>query len=323
MRPVLLATLSLAALAACGDGAAGSSPGTGDDPEADESRTVTDARGEAVEVTDRPERVFATTYRFVVDELLLLDTVPVGYARHPSEELPRWTTERAAELGGEPQAVVSAEGVDLEEVAVLEPDLIVATEGEDDLVPSLERIAPVLVVEYGPDLDGERLSMLADALGRQDVAEDVLAGVEESLEPVPATDDEIALVFGYDDGGARAAVYHGEVEGTGTDVLELAGLRIKRDYPFEVGEYGQTDIAEENFDVLDADRLWNVSPYPGDVARAEGAMRESPVLAGLDVARRDDVRYLSPELSQAILFWTPLATPTLVAGLDEVLASHG
>jgi hypothetical protein len=62
-------------------------------------------------------------------------------------------------------------------------------------------------------------------------------------------------VFGYDDGGARAAVYHGGVEGTGTDVLELAGPGIEQDYPFEVGEFGQTDIAEENFDALDTDRL--------------------------------------------------------------------
>jgi iron complex transport system substrate-binding protein len=283
---------------------------------------VTDARGEVVEIPGTPERVFTTSYRFVADELLLLDTVPVGYARHPSEELPRWTTERAGELGEEPTAVVGAEGIDLEEVAALDPDLVVAQEFDAELIASLERIAPVLVVEYGPDLDGERLRMLATALGREDRAGEVLAGVEESLAPVAATDDEIALVFGYDDGGARAAVYHGGVEGTGTDVLELAGLRIKQDYPFEVGEFGQTDIAEENFDALDTDRLWNVSPYPGDVDQAEGAMRDSPVLAGLDVARRGDVRYLGPELSQAILFWTPLATPTLVAGLDEVLASY-
>lgn len=81
-------------------------------------------------------------------------------------------------------------------------------------------------------------------------------------------------------------------------------------------------IAEENFGLLDTDMVWNLAPYPGDFERDKAALTGSPLLRSLEVFKRGDVTFLTTDVSQALSFWTPLATPTLVDGINDILAAR-
>lgn len=283
-------------------------------------RTVTHLGG-SLELAAPPQRIAVTGNRYLLDELLLLDVVPVGYAASDSEELPAWTR---AELERRGAAVANyhgrayAAGPDHERLAALSPDLIVAYDLDtaEDLA-TLQRIAPVVQLAY-TDLDGSRLRMLAAILGREDRVAAIEAGVAAELARVTPPAGEVAIVFGYRDGGAAAQAYNGGGRSE-LVILERAGFRLA-DYGRPAGERDFT-ISEENFALLDRDLLWNVAPYPGDTSAADFAA--SPVLQNLDVVREGRYRSLTADQSQAILFWTPLAVPFLVDTLNALVASYG
>lgn len=312
---------AVALLVTAGCGADREDPGP-DPTTAGPAVTLTDARGEVVELDSVPERVYLTSYRHVLDELLMLGRPPVAYGAHPAEELPVWTREVIERDGVEIEVLEQVEGPNFEEIAAQRPDAIIAAQWEEEYFDEFEAIAPLVVVEQAVDVEGERLEILGDLVGRSERAAELAATMTDGLDEVRTTEDEIALIFGFaGDGGPRAAVEWADVPGREGAFLTELGFTVKSDWPFEQNEFGYAEIAEENFPLLDeADTVWNIGPYPGNSERDVEALRSSPVLRSLDVYQRGDVHFLSVEVSQALVQWTPLATPTLVAGIDELVA---
>jgi ABC-type Fe3+-hydroxamate transport system substrate-binding protein len=268
-----------------------------------------------------PTRIALTSNRYVLDELLVLDAVPVAYAASESEQLPIWTREALALRGA---TIENYNGLPYPNPPTssawprwLAPDLIVGFDSEDAAqLETLRGIAPVVQVAY-TDLDGSRLRMLAEILGREDRVPRIQADVAAALATVTPLPGELAVAFGYVEGGAAAQVYNGggRIE---LIVLERAGFTVA-DYGRPAGERDFT-VTEENLALLDRAALWNVAPYPGD--RSAEQFESSPVLQNPAVVREGRYRSLDSDQSQAILFWTPLAVPFLVETLNELVASY-
>lgn len=305
-----------------------SAPASTAAPEAEAyPRTVTDSLGRAVTFEQRPERVALDTNRYAFDELLLLGIAPIAYQISASEELAPWTRDALAALGASPEnynGLPYPNPPNLERLSVLNPDLIIMLSygptqpDEYERFDLYEQIAPVFFVEY-TDLDGSRLRMLAEVFGEEQQVAEIEARDAELFTTVtpPPAGVELAVGFGYKDGGVASQVYNGGGRSE-LIVLERAGFTIK-DFGRPAGER-DFNVTEENLTMLDADMLWNVAPYPGDSSAQ--AFESSPIVQNLAVVREGRYRSLNADQSQAILFWTPLATPFLVETLNELVASY-
>lgn len=317
----------LQVLGAAGLLAGCSSAGSSPTPAGAAPRTVVDTRGTSVTVPPDGGRIFVTSYRHVVDELLLLGAPPFAYGTSESEELPPWTRD-AISTGGhrvEPFVTVYGTQVDYEALAALRPDVIVASAYEQESFATLEGIAPLVVIgDEGFDLDGSRLRLFGDVVGRPDRAAEVIAGLEDGFDRVRPPGGEVALVFGFSDGGApKLAVEWGDTPGREGQLLTRLGFTIKSDWPFARNEFGYAEVSEENFGLLEsADFALNIGPYPGGWAADKAALEGSAVLRELDLFRRGDFFFLTPTESQSIVQWTPLATPTLVETLNRVVTER-
>lgn len=202
------AVLTALALAACGTTEA---PVESQEPDASsESVTVTDARGEAVEIPAGVEDVVALEW-VAVEHLQTVGIETVGVA--DVEGYRDWAG-TGAPLEGEPTDVGTRTEPSIDAIAGLAPDLIVAVAGRDaGAYADLEAIAPVLVLQ-GADASAPLETMYADlrlvgeAVGAPEAAEQAITGFETHLEELSATVEEaglagtpVAHMDGYENGG--------------------------------------------------------------------------------------------------------------------------
>lgn len=196
------------ALAACGtteapaesESAAPSSEGV----------TVTDARGQEVELPGGIEDVVALEW-VAVEHLQTVGIEPVGVADVAGYE--DWAG-TGAPLQGEPTDVGTRTEPSIDAIAGLAPDLIVAVAGRDDAAwADLEAIAPVVVLQAADAADPigtmeDDLRLVGEATGRLDAAETAIADFQAHLEDVAGTVEEAGLtgtplahMDGYENGG--------------------------------------------------------------------------------------------------------------------------
>lgn len=145
------------------------------------AQTLTDSRGR-VPLDAPPERIVALSW--ALTELLVeLGVTPVGVA--DVEGYRTWVVQPA--LSGEVADVGLRNEPNLERIAALKPDLILASDQQADLLPALERIAPVAHFEsFSADQDNAAASRatylaLARMLGRDREAEARLADLDARL----------------------------------------------------------------------------------------------------------------------------------------------
>ncbi|SDS55307.1 ABC transporter substrate-binding protein [Agrococcus carbonis] len=209
-RPLLAgaAVLTALALAACGTTEA---PAQSSAPDAaGEAVTVTDARGEAVEIPAGVEDVVALEW-VAVEHLQTVGITPVGVADVAGYE--DWAGV-GAPLEGEPADVGTRIEPSIDAIAGLAPDLIVAVAGRDaGAYADLEAIAPVLVLQ-GADASApietmyDDLRLVAEAVGAEDAAETAIADYEAHVEELAGAVEEagltgtpVAQLDGYENGG--------------------------------------------------------------------------------------------------------------------------
>ena len=146
------------------------------------ARQVTDSMG-VVEVPDDPQRVVVLTNEGT-EAVLALGLVPVG-ATNSWVGDPWWPHIAEAMAGAEPVGTESA--VNLELVAALEPDLILANkQRHEEIHPQLTAIAPtVMSLELRGDWK-ENFRLYADALGRADKGEEVIAEYDAAVADLQA-----------------------------------------------------------------------------------------------------------------------------------------
>lgn len=193
--------------------------------------SFTDARGEEVRLDAPAERVVALEWA----EVEMLDTLgadvvgaadPKGYA----------TWNASAELDADTEDVGYRAEPSVDAIMALDPDLVVLeAEGGDALIRQMEKAGVPVLVTAGSDasrnLDRMRddFTMIADALGKRDEAEKILADLDEDFED---TREGIAEA-GND--GASFAMADGWMEGSNVNVRMFGEGALFSDVAEEVG----------------------------------------------------------------------------------------
>lgn len=326
--PVLALLAALLALAACGSD-------SGSEGDASAAATTAGAAEEAAfpatiqhkygstTVKAAPERVVVVGLR-EQDSLLALGIDPVGTTEwlgdRPGAIFP-WA-EKA--LAGRPLPIKlpSSDGVAIEKVAALRPDLILAiysglTKKEYD---TLSKIAPVVAqprgqVDYGSSWQDE-LTMTAEAVGKPKLGAQLKAKAQAQLDAAAKAHPEFQgqtaavatpysglYVYGRQDARTRLLVSLGF---TFPDALSGVG-----------GNAFGGQLSEEKADLLDVDALlWVAEPKPA------AKLKAAPYYATLDVHKEGRDLFI-PErgtLYEATTVITVLSIPYIIDHLVPKLA---
>lgn len=248
----VLTAASLLALAACGSTqptatAEGDEPAGGGAPA--EAISLTDAEGNAVEL-DGPAQRVATLEWQQTEMVLTLGVEPVAVADPAG-----YTTWDSAETLPEGVEDVGTRGeVNLDALFQTDPDLVIAEMGDPALEQLREYDVPVLVTQGADAADPvaqmkETFTLIAEALGKADEAETVLAEFDASVEDAKAAVEAAAPAvtgFVYADAYVNGSTLSIRPFGQGSLVGELGeAVGLTNAWTGEVDPMyglGQTDV---------------------------------------------------------------------------------
>lgn len=330
MRPPRAAALTATALfclalTACGGEAGGtdaaSTPADGSDAFPVELETEFGT----TEVTEEPERVVVLGL-IDADPVLALGVTPVAV----QQWLPQfdeygvgpWAEDLIADAveSGETEVLPNTGIVeyDLEQIAALDPDLVVAISANIDqaMFDQLSQLAPVVArppgsVNFGVSLEDSTL-MIGQALGRADRAAELVAETEELYAEAAAGHPEFtgrsaALTRPLDNGWAAW-------QAADVRVQIMDSLGFVQPEPLAAIDDGafSTTLSRERLDLLDADVLVVIVPEG-----FEDAVASDDVLQALDVVQRGDLVELdAADVGGAMAYNSVLSARTVV---DEIV----
>ncbi|MGW0600081.1 iron-siderophore ABC transporter substrate-binding protein [Streptomyces sp. NPDC002776] len=323
--------LLLTAATACGD----------DDPDADTQGSDPKASasgGAAFPVTvahkygsttveSEPKRI-VTVGLTDQDSVLALGTVPVGTTEWLGGyrgAVGPWAEDRLA--GAEAPTVLkdTGTGPQVEKIAALEPDLILAVYGglTKEQYESLSKFAPVVAQpkeynDYGVPWQ-EQTATIGAALGKSEEATAavkkteaaIAAAVREHPEfagqtAVMATPYEGMFVFGSQDPRSH--------------LLTDLGFELPKDLDKAIGDQFGANISKERTDLLDQDAIvWQV----GDVVKDAGKLHKDASYKDLDVVAEGREVYVNEtsDYGNALSMGTVLSLPYVVERLAPQLAA--
>jgi len=334
-RTLLAATLlSTVVLTGCGSDDAAETEGSTASGATEDAFPVTiETEFGPTEVAERPERVVVLGL-IDADAVLALGVTPVAVQQwlpqYAEYGVGPWAEDDIAEAvdGGETEVLANPGVVsyDLEQIATLEPDLLVAISANIDQATfdQLSQVAPVVArppgtVNFGVSLRDSTLT-IGRALGLEDEAEDLVEQTEEAYAAAaaehPEFDGATASVMRPVDGGYSAW--------QSADVRQQIMAQLGFELPEQLAAVDDgafaTTLSSERLDLLEADVLVVILPQG-----FEDPTTTDPVLQALDVVRRGDVVLLdAADVGGAMAYNTVLSAPTvidkLVPQLAEVLA---
>lgn len=327
-RAAVAAALVLATplLAACGgsDSAEDDSAATETETESSAFPATIEHKFGETEVTAAPERVVVVGL-VEQDALLALGIVPVAttkwFGEAPGFIFP-WAEDELGD-GEVPEVLDATNGIPVEEVAALAPDLIIGiysgmTDKEYEL---LSKIAPTIAqpaeyVDYGVPWD-EATQMVGDAVGRPDeaaqVIEDVQATVADYREQNPdfegrqvamVTPWEGLFIYGPEDPRGRIL---GELG------FEFPTVLLKE----QQEEFGWSVSAERTSDLDELDAVVWLDLTAADQAMTDLWEKTTPARNGAYI----DIDDSSPDYYVATSFITPLSIPWMLERFVPQLAA--
>ena len=285
--------------------------------------TVTHKFGDST-VPAEPQRV-VTIGVTEQDNVLALGVTPVGvtdwYGDQPFATWP-WAQD---ELGdAKPEVLATSDGFKFEQIAALEPDLIVGTNAgmSKQDYEKLSALAPTIAqsgeyTDYFEPWDVQHLA-IGKALGKEAEATEQVDAIKADFAAAAEEHPEFAgtpavfLQNAFYDGSAIA--YQ---DGLSTDFLTDLGFVI----PKQIDEYaadGQAYIPMENLSVLNnADvLLWATEK---DTDRAD--LEKEAVYRNLDAVKGGNLAFTDEVLAGAIYFTSPLSLPYVLENLVPKLAT--
>lgn len=263
------------ALAACAaptptptqDVPASSSAAAGDFP-----RTITHAAGETT-IPTRPERVVVLDTG-ELDSMVAMGIIPVGAVRAPVDD--GLLDYLAPELEGTTELVGTIDEPNLEQIAALQPDLILSSMlRHEEIYDELSQIAPTVFTETVGVVWKENFAVHAEAVGLDEEAAQMLADYEaraaevaDSLEADLGELPEISIVR-FLPGETRL---YQKANFIGT-VLEDTGL--PRPESQDVDDFALV-ISEEQIELADGDVIF-VTWYGPAEETSQAAFTENPL----------------------------------------------
>jgi iron complex transport system substrate-binding protein len=305
-------------LGGCGGGA-GSGNSSGGEGSGG-TRTIKHKYGKT-EVSGTPERVVTVGFTDG-DYVLALGVTPVAvrewFGEKPYATWP-WAQD---ELGDAKPEVLPSTELNFEQIAGLEPDLIVGVSsgmtGQE--YDTLSEISPTLpqsgeFVDFGVPWQ-EQTRAIGRALGREDRAGRLVSDLESRFaaarEEHPEFEGASGVVVGLtaEDGSYTPSPY-GPQDVRGRFMTSL-GFRIPEEISDLTGDAFFADLSRERLELIDADALVWVTVVAEDFE----AVRTDPLYQRLDVARQGRDLFLEETLSGALSFGSVLSLPF---ALDELV----
>ena len=306
--------------AGCGTGGSEDRETGGEESASGGTRTIEHKYG-STKISGDPKRVVTVGFTDQ-DYVLALGVKPVAVREWYGEyDYATWPWARD-ELGdAEPEVLPSTE-LNFEQIAGLEPDLIVGvssgmTQEEYD---TLSEIAPTLAqsgefVDYGVPWQ-EQTRAIGRALGRQDRAGEVVYDVEARFaaarEEHPEFEGASGVVVGLtveDDSYTPSPYGPQDVRGR---FMSSLGFRIPEEIADLAGDSFFADLSRERLGLIDTDVLVWVTV----VAESFEAVSTDPLYRRLDAAREGRDIFLEETLSGALSFGSVLS---LTFALDELV----
>ncbi|MGA9277331.1 iron-siderophore ABC transporter substrate-binding protein [Ilumatobacter sp.] len=261
------------------------------------------------------------------DFLLALGVVPVGlrdwYGEQPNSVWP-WAQD---ELGDATPEVIAADALNFEQIAALEPDLIVGVWSgmTDQDYELLAAIAPTVAQSDTYDDFGtpwqEQTEILGRAIGQSDRADEVVADLEGRFEAARDAHPE------WD--GQTASVAFVTEQGPGAYTSQDTRSRIMVDLGFEIPDVNDSggdgsfylELSPEDITPLDVDALVWVA---GSQEAIDGILEQLPTRSALDAVAEGREVFADIELSGAFSHGSPLSleyvlnrlVPELEAAVD-------
>jgi len=188
---VALAAAATFSITSCSSGddspaASGTTSSTGQFP-----RTVDHFRG-STEIPAEPQRIVALDNSFT-DAVLLLEAPLVGYVDYREPGLPDYLGSSRDEFAAEAESVGKVSTASLEQIAALQPDLIISAEVRDGKnYEQLSAIAPTIFTETTGPTWKENIRLVGKALGKEELAEQKIGAYEERAAAVGAEINDTA-----------------------------------------------------------------------------------------------------------------------------------
>ena len=262
------------------------------------------------------------------DPVLALGVVPVGVDDWFGERpFGIWPWEDGLWGDVEPEIVGERDEYNIEKIASLTPDLIIAmysgmTEAQYD---TLSEIAPVVAQPVGFDdyaAPWQDMTLHAGrALGQEEKAQELVDGIDEQLAAVRDEHPEfegqtVAVVDPYQPGlYAVFAGYDPKVA-----LLVEMGYVVPDEIVEAAGDDYAAEISSERLDLIDVDRLLFLT---GPEGASQAEIEADSVFASLDVAKEDRAVYVpydEPPIGGALSFSTVLSIPYAIEQLVPLLA---
>ncbi|WP_329562740.1 ABC transporter substrate-binding protein [Streptomyces uncialis] len=282
--------------------------------------TVEDKFGE-VRITERPERVLSLG-RTDHDVLLALGVVPVGlwqFIPTMKRGVGSWAE---PSLGGRTPSFLKPP-FDFEQVASLDPDLIVNVQsgGDETEYRTLTDIAPTVGLPGGAAANSvpwrESTRLIARAVGREAKGDELVAGTESLLKAAADRNPgfagktvSILLAF-----GGKAGVY--TTGDTRMQIVTALGLKPSP-YVTELGDDKYfVELSAENTGDADADVVILLSQQQLPLA---ATLKQYPQVAEMKAAREGRLVFpADPSVGLALSSASVLSIPYAVKGLEPLL----
>ena len=289
--------------------------------------TVTHKFGDTV-VPAAPQRVVVVGYT-EQDILLALGIKPVAttewYGKQPYATWP-WAQPKLGDA--KPEVLSTEDGLQLERIAALTPDLIIGTNAglEKAQYESLSKIAPTIANTGKFDSDWfepwpDQTLLVGKAVGKEAEAQKLVDELTKRFADTAASHHHFAgvpAIF------LQAPYYEGQAiayqDGLSTDFLTDLGFVIPKELDAYERDGEQAHIPVEKLDVLNAGE---VLIWATEDDKAEAELKKNKLFGQLKPVQAGRSIYTGGELAGAIYFATVLSLPyvldTLVPKLEKAL----
>ncbi len=276
-------------------------------PPSSECRVIRHKMGEVC-IPSEPQRVVALNSAGIPDSLLALGIKPIGmtYISHSGRKLFHGLS--AGDVADIELVGTNAQP-SIEKILELKPDLILApnTNGEP-IYAQLSKIAPTVILE-GDELTfslKESFRTIAETLGREDKAEQVLNQYQEQVESVQALLAEklgsIEVAFVIYNGGE---FYVPASSATFFQVLDDVGVDVK---PVFLEKNEWFPISIEVIEEYDSDVLFILNPDDQPISY----FLQNPLISQLKSAQNNQVHVVD------VINWVPYGPLGMRKLLDEL-----
>ena len=284
------------------------------------------------EIKSEPRRVVALGYQDQ-DSILALGVKPVAvrYWFGPEDDqIWPWAEEAAGSDGKDVEILKMDDGIDVEKVAALDPDLIVGVYSDltQESYDRLSQIAPTIgrpkdFIDYGTPWDVQ-LEITAKALGKSELAEQLIDDVENKFEEIKDAHPEwvgkeavVATYGGPDDLATFAS------SDPRSRFFGRLGFVTPQEIDDQAGEEFYLKVSKENASLLDRDVLiWDQVSY---TEGGKETLEDDPIFSAFDTMEEGRVVYTLGDMEFAYAFQSVLSlpyvldriVPLLEAALDE------